>query len=291
MADVATEGTTQESEHEAGPGAPPVPASPSVGGPPRFPRRYLYLAAYGALGLVLVFGLGAFLMNRYGSGTTASTPHGTLRSPTAGAPTGTAPPEGSHQLTAPLSQFMDIRPLKGLTATGFTLRNARTGAPVSLSSLSGHVVVLTFANAQCNDICPVLAAELHLAASQLGHTKVPVAFVTVNTDPLDTKAGNPPIVDQPQLSSLPDWSFLTGTIHQLNPVWKAYGVAIAVDETTHRVSHNDPLYFVSASGKLEWSATVFGDETQHGQFTLPARDLSRYAAGVAHYAKKLANQQ
>lgn len=299
MADVVAEDQKHEPAPGIAPGSfdpalPPDPALPAAAsafaGPPRFPRKYIYFAAYGALGLVLLLALGAFLLSRYGpTATGASTPSGSVRSPTVGAPSGTAPPASSRSLTAPLSKFIDINPLKGRDATGFTLTDGRTGAAVSLSSLAGHVVVLTFANAECNDICPVLATELHRAASLLGRTKVPVAFVTINTDPLDTKTG-PPIIDQPQLASIPGWRFLTGSIHQLNPVWKAYGVSIAVDETTRKVSHNDPLYFVSPTGRLEWSATVFGDETTHGRYTLPSKDLSRYAEGVARYARKLANR-
>ncbi|HVC14567.1 MAG TPA: SCO family protein [Acidimicrobiales bacterium] len=290
---MVAEDQTQEAPHDVVPDtssavrAPAEDVSPYIGGPPRFPRRYVYLAAYAVLGLVFVLGIGIFLANRLGSPTGASTPSGTVRSPTSGTPSGAAPPSSTHALHAPLSQFLDISPLKGRAAKAFTLRNASTGAAVSLSSLSGHVVVLSFANAQCNDICPVLAAELHQAASRIG-TTVPVTFVTINTDPLDTKVGSPPIVHQPQLSSLPGWLFLTGTIHQLNPIWKAYGVAIAVDETTHRVSHNDPLFFISPQGKLAWSANVFGDETARGHYTLPKAEIARYATGVAAYAKKLA---
>ncbi len=268
---------------------PPGPTSPYAGGPPRLPKRYVYMAAYGSLALLLMVGLGVFLINRYGStSTSSSTSSGTVRSSTAGKPSGVRAPADSHELAAPLGEFMDINSLKGLTATGFTLTDAKTGATVSLSSLSGHVVVLTFANAQCNDVCPVLATELHEADSRLGRTKVPVTFVTINTDPLDTKTADVPILDEPQLASLPNWMFLTGTIQDLDPVWRAYGVSITVDETSRQVSHNDPLYFVSPAGKLEWSATVFGDETTHGHFTLPAAQVSRYAKGLAQYADRLA---
>lgn len=279
-------------EMDAPDGTPSGPASPFLAGPPRFPRRYVYFAAYATLALLLVLALGAFLVSRYASTPTgSSTPSGSVRAPTSGRPSGSAPPASSHELGAPLAAFMDINSLKGTAASDFTLTDARTGAAVSLSSLSGHVVVLTFANAQCDDICPVLAAELHQAATLLGSTRVPVTFVTINTDPLDTKTGNLPIVRQPQLSSLAGWRFLTGTVRQLNPVWKAYGVSIAVDETTRRVSHDDPLYFISSVGTLRWSATVFGDETKRGHFTLPSQELTRYADGLAHYADQLAGRE
>jgi cytochrome oxidase Cu insertion factor (SCO1/SenC/PrrC family) len=185
---------------------------------------------------------------------------------------------------------MALRPAGGKAAPGFTLTDAATGAEVSLVELRSRAVVLTFSNAACNDICPVLATELHRAASLLGHTNVPVTFVTINTDPLDTAPGSARIVDQPLLSSMPDWKFLTGTIAQLNPVWRAYGISITVDEATRQVSHDNALYFVSPSGRLVWSATPFADESPDGVYTLPAAEIARFAKGIARYAGELADR-
>jgi cytochrome oxidase Cu insertion factor (SCO1/SenC/PrrC family) len=270
----------------AGTGPPPV------AGPPRFPKRYLYYAAYAILGLLLVLALGAYLIGRFApTGTTSSTPTGSIGARADRTFSGGAPPPSSHALEGSLAAFMDVNSLKESPAPPFTLTDAETGARVSLSSLLGHVVVLTFANAQCNDICPVLASELHKAASLLASTREPVTFITVNTDPLDTQPGSVPIVRQSAFATMAHWQFLTGTIHQLDPVWKAYGVSITVNETTRQVAHNDPLYFVTARGRLRWSATVFADESRHGRFTLPESQIDRYAQGVARYASMLADRR
>jgi protein SCO1/2 len=184
---------------------------------------------------------------------------------------------------------MGLTGLPPRQAPAFSLVNGADGGPVSLSSLRGHVVVLTFANAGCNDICPVLADELTKAGSQLGKTPVPVTFVTVNTDPLDLSvAGTDPVFQKTALPSLAGWQFLTGTIAQLDPVWKAYGVSIVVDHSTGAVTHNDVLFFIRPDGTLAWSATPFADESATGVYSLPASQITRFATGIATYADELA---
>ncbi|MGH8989673.1 MAG: SCO family protein [Acidimicrobiales bacterium] len=269
----------------------PVRTPPIIRSSWLFPRRYAYYVAYGVLGLLIVITVGFFLLNRFGPTTQPSTSAGTFPPAANGAPKGSVAPASASQLSSPLKDFMALSTLKGLQATGFTLTDAATGAQVSLSSLSGHVVVLTFANAACNDICPVLATELHQAAALLGTTSVPVTFLTINSDPLDTSTIRVPILGQRQFATLANWRFLTGSIPQLNPVWKAYGVSIDVDDTTHDVVHDNPVYFISTNGRLEWTASLFGDETASGHFTLPAKLVTRFAQGLAHYAGKLAREQ
>ena len=44
--------------------------------------------------------------------------------------------------------------------------------------------MLTFFNGRCNDICPVLAAEISQADVDLGAEATRVSFLTVNTDPM-----------------------------------------------------------------------------------------------------------
>lgn len=273
---------------------PPVRIRPAAGFAALPPRVWRY--AYLAVALVLILGLGVGLAARFG-GTTTTAPAGqaagsssALRTPGTATPHGTAPQAGGRQLQAPVRALLGLRSLGAKAAPAFTLTDPVTGSRVSLADLRSHAVVLTFANASCDDICPVLATELQRAASLLAQTKVPVTFVTVNTDPLDTAAGRAQIVHQPLLSALPHWRFLTGALSQLDPVWKAYGVSIAVNETTHRVSHNNVLYFISPAGRLRWSAIPFADQQPDGVETLPPAQIARFAEGIARYAGQLASR-
>ncbi len=87
-------------------------------------------------------------------------------------------------LHAPLAAFLGITDLHG-TAPGFDLVDA-AGQQVTLAGLRGKVVVLSFFDARCSDICPVLANEFGHTTQDLGTRAAEVAFVTVNANPLVT---------------------------------------------------------------------------------------------------------
>lgn len=279
---------------QGGEGGEPAVDRPAAfaAGTPKMSRTVVYWA----VAAVLLLGLGGTLVDHFlsSSGPSSAT---TLTSTTGSTPT-TSPPAidqgkpplaGAHQVHASLAAFMGLTSQKATPAPAFSLTDGDNGATVSLSSLRGHVVVLTFANAGCNDICPVLADELAKADALLGHTPVPVTFVTVNTDPLDLSGvSTAPVLRQTTLPSLPNWQFLTGTIAQLDPVWKAYGVSITADRSTGTVTHNDVLYFIRPDGTLAWSATPFANESTAGVFSLPAAQVTRFAKGIATYADELA---
>lgn len=256
-------------------------------GTPRMSRRVIAIG----IGVLLVLGVGGAIADHFVTSTTPA-PAASNRSPTG--QRGPAVPDhagtsaAGAQLHAPLASYLGISSLKDAAAPGFTLTNAATGARVSLAGLAGHVVVLAFANAPCNDICPVLAAELAQADARLGTTAVPVTFVTVNTDPLAVAPADASILQQPALSGLHNFRFLTGSVKTLDPVWVSYGVSITADRATRAVTHNDLLYFVTPQGKIAWSATPFANESRSGSFSLPAAEITRFATGIAHYARKLA---
>jgi len=285
-----------------GPGAPgthpPVDrAAAFAAGAPRMSRTVVYWAA----AAVLTLGLGGTLVShllssssgskKTSSGTsTLTTTTGAATTATTAPPVdhGNVPAIGAHEVQSSLAAFMGLTSLKAKQASGFFLANGRTGATVSLDSLHGHVVVLSFFNAACNDICPVMAAELTKADADLGSTTGSVTFVTVNTDPLDVSGvATAQVYRSTSLPSLSNWQFLTGSLSQLDPVWKAYGVSITVQRSTGAVSHNDVLYFIRPNGTLAWSATPFANESTAGVFSLPASQIARFAKGIATYAAQL----
>lgn len=267
------------------PSGPPVDRQAAfASGAPKMSRRVIYLT----VAVILVVGLGSSLIDRFLTTGASSTHRSTHRSTVIPA-VHPEPPINGKQLAAPLPQFMGLTSLKGKKAPPFALADARTGAPLSLAALHGHVVVLTFFNAACNDICPVLASELHQADGLLGAgSSVPVTFVTINTDPLDLHTTTAAVLTQPTLATLPNWHFLTGTIRHLNPVWKAYGIGITAQQSTGIASHNELLYFIAPDGRMSWSAMPFANESPKGTFTLSANETARFAQGIARYVQKLA---
>jgi len=186
----------------------------------------------------------------------------------------------SPQLPASLSAMMDLTGIGARQAPGFTLTD-QNGSAVSLDALRGKVVVLSFFDATCDDICPVLLRELSQADSDLAAEAARAVMLTVNTDPLSPQgAVRIPRLPAADASSLAAWHFLTGTLSQLDAVWKAYDVTVEVSSATGLVAHNDLLYFIGTSGRLRFRATPFADESQTGTYSLPIGTETEWATAI-----------
>jgi cytochrome oxidase Cu insertion factor (SCO1/SenC/PrrC family) len=174
-------------------------------------------------------------------------------------------------------------------ATPFVLTDQH-GQSVSVPAQPARVIVLTFFNAPCNDICPVLASEIQQADADLGTRAGDVEFVTVNTDPAALAASDETPAGATGLDGLPNWHMVTGPLATLNPLWKAYGVSISIDTKTGLEAHTDVMDFLDPHGIVRYRATPFADESSAGAFTLAAPSEARWAQGVATYAARLVGQ-
>jgi cytochrome oxidase Cu insertion factor (SCO1/SenC/PrrC family) len=252
---------------------------------PKVPRNFVPIVV-GVLAVLAVGGvLGERLLTSVGLNPT-STPATPSTTPTSPADVISPPPSApsAPQLGAPLSQFMGITPLPGPPAPPLALVD-QAGGPVSLVGERGDVVVLTFFDSPCQDICSTMAAELRQAATALGPEAAHVVFLTVNTDPEVLSAA--PAMARTGLGTLANWHFLTSSLGTLNGVWKAYGVTVNVSRATGLVAHNDVMYFIDPAGRLRDRATPFADESSTGVFSLPPASITRWGRGIATYAAQL----
>ncbi|HTT90525.1 MAG TPA: SCO family protein [Acidimicrobiales bacterium] len=268
-------------------------AAAFAAGPSKIPRRVIaiFLVSLAAIGL------GGVVLDHFFPGPVSTSTTTTLASnyppPLQTTPAGAqgakagAPAPPAPQLTASQSALMSLERLNVAAAPGFTLTDQH-GRRVSLASLRGKVVVLSFFDAACDDICPVLKKELSQAYADLGQLGYGVAIVTVNTDPLALTNSAARPAEAASHAPLPaDWYFLTGSLSQLNAVWTNYGISIDVQRDTGIVSHNDFLYFIDPSGRLRLRATPFANESTSGLFSLPGSAEAAWAAGIADQAKSL----
>lgn len=273
--------------HNEAPAPPAIDrASALKEGAPVVPSRFIWWV----LGAILVLSLGGLAAERIISAVglnPSSVTTTTTASPVRASPKNTpAPPVSDRTLDAPLASFMGMSAPSSRLAAPFTLID-EAGQSISVPSQSARVVVLTFFNAPCNDICPVLAAEITQADAVLGARASDVEFVTVNTDPdaLATSAETPAVIGT-ALGKLPNWHMVTGPLASLNPLWKAYGVSISLDPKTGAVVHNDVMDFVDPRGIVRYQATPFADESSSGGFTLAGPNEERWAHGIASYAER-----
>jgi protein SCO1/2 len=125
-----------------------------------------------------------------------------------------------------------------------------TGQPVSLSSLRGKAVLVTFVYTHCPDICPVIVAGLAAAQRRLGAEARHLRILAVTVDP---KHDTPTAVRSflSARGALGRVDYLLGGPARLRRIWKAWDVGVSVDTKHVYAGHTAIVYGISASGKIE----------------------------------------
>jgi protein SCO1/2 len=130
------------------------------------------------------------------------------------------------------------------------------GEPLALASLRGDVVVLTFMDSTCQDVCPLTAAELRLVHRELTTAeRQGTSFIGVNANALASSV--PDVLRatrQWRLDEIESWHFVTGEPDALRAVWEAYGIEAAPDGV--RVRHTSGVFLIDRRGSLRWYVSV-----------------------------------
>jgi cytochrome oxidase Cu insertion factor (SCO1/SenC/PrrC family) len=135
---------------------------------------------------------------------------------------------------------------------GFSLMD-QSGRSVSLASLRGKVLAVTFLDPVCTTDCPVIAQEFRQADADLGASAKQVDFVAIVANPLYRSMFDLDVFDRVEgLSHIPNWLFLTGSIVELNRVWDNYGVQVAVVGAGAMVDHADEVFVIDAHGNTRY---------------------------------------
>jgi protein SCO1/2 len=128
----------------------------------------------------------------------------------------------------------------------------QNGRRVTLASLRGKVVLLTFLDDTCTTDCPLIAQEFRLAGQMLGPDAAQVELVAINYNPLYTDLSYIQAFDRQEgLARVPNWRFLTGTRGQLKQVWQRFGVPPAeVLPAGSMIGHGDYAFVIDQNGRL-----------------------------------------
>jgi cytochrome oxidase Cu insertion factor (SCO1/SenC/PrrC family) len=136
-------------------------------------------------------------------------------------------------------------------APNFTL-TSQDGRQVSLASLRGKVVLLSFLDPVCTTDCPVIASELRVADGLLGAKAADAELVSVVANPTYTSLAYTRAFDvQEGLNTVPNWLYLTGTLSQLATVWHYFGIEVEDLPAGAMAAHNDIAFVISAKGVLQ----------------------------------------
>jgi cytochrome oxidase Cu insertion factor (SCO1/SenC/PrrC family) len=135
-------------------------------------------------------------------------------------------------------------------APGFQLTD-QDGQPVSLASLRGKVVLMTFLDPVCTTDCPIIGAEFKEAGVLLGSADKDVELVAVVANPTYRAVEFTQAFDREEgLSTVPNWLYLTGSLGQLGQVWRQYGITVENLPAGSMSAHNDLAVVIDRSGHI-----------------------------------------
>jgi cytochrome oxidase Cu insertion factor (SCO1/SenC/PrrC family) len=98
------------------------------------------------------------------------------------------------------------------------------GEYYQLSQLEGKVIVIAFLFTRCPDVCPIVSANLDFISEQLGDIyEEEVVILTITVDPW---TDNTSVMNDYAGARNLEWPHLTGTVEDLEPVWKNFDVGL-----------------------------------------------------------------
>lgn len=126
------------------------------------------------------------------------------------------------------------------------------GDPISLASLRGRPVIVTFIDPLCRDYCPIEAQRLNDVASAFPQGSKP-AIVAVSVNIYGNARANL-LLDERKWNLTPEWRWAVGRSSVLARVWDDYHVQVLATSkkvagvTVHRIGHTEAAYVIDANG-------------------------------------------
>jgi cytochrome oxidase Cu insertion factor (SCO1/SenC/PrrC family) len=165
-------------------------------------------------------------------------------------------------------------------AKGFQLTDQH-GQTVSLASLRGKVVLLTFLDPVCTTDCPLIAQEFRATGQLLGAASRQVELVAIVANPVYHQVTDTQAFDrQEHLTQVPNWRYLTGSVPQLQQVWKNYGISAEILPAGSMIGHQDVAYVIDRAGYVREELSTDpgpGTTATKSSFSVLLADAARQA--------------
>lgn len=120
-----------------------------------------------------------------------------------------------------------------------------------LSDARGKIVLLFFGYTSCPDVCPTTLATLKQVFDRLGDDAQKVAVIMVTADP---ERDTPDKVAAYAAHFNPEFTGLSGSLADLEPIWKQLGVFVEKQDSGsaagYLVSHTASVYVLDPNGSL-----------------------------------------
>ncbi len=168
-------------------------------------------------------------------------------------------------------------------APAFSLTDQH-GRAVTLASLRGKVVLLTFLDDTCSVDCPLIAQEFRQAGQLLGADTARVELVAINYNPFNTQVSYIQAFDRQEgMAGVPNWLYLTGTLAQLQQVWgKYYITPPEILPAGSMVAHGDYAFVIDQAGHMRELLdfdTGPGTQATKSSFAAELTDAARQLLG------------
>ena len=169
-----------------------------------------------------------------------------------------------------------------LPAPGFSLTD-QDGRTVSLASLRGKVVLMTFLDPVCTTDCPIIAQEFKQTGQLLGAQNKNVELVAVVANQIYRSTAFTRAFDQQEgLATVPNWLYLTGSLSQLSAVWQHYGITVENLPAGAMSAHNDVAMVIDRSGQIRQEISTDpgpGTSSTKSSFSVLLSQYARQALG------------
>jgi cytochrome oxidase Cu insertion factor (SCO1/SenC/PrrC family)/uncharacterized membrane protein (Fun14 family) len=182
-----------------------------------------------------------------------------------------------------ISQAIDGPPtLANTPAPAFDLLDQH-GQPASLQGLQGKAVALTFLDPICASTCRVIAHEFSMTDGILGAAARHVELVAVNTDPRHTSLDYLIAFDRQEgLQQVANWEYLTGSLPELQAVWRAYGIKVTDPPAGPTTDHSEIAYIIDPAGHTRYTLNTNpgpGTQATQSSFSVNLADVLKRVLG------------
>jgi cytochrome oxidase Cu insertion factor (SCO1/SenC/PrrC family) len=166
-------------------------------------------------------------------------------------------------------------------ARGFQLTDQH-GQAVSLASLRGKVVLLTFLDPVCTTDSPLIAQEFRAAGQLLGASSK-VELVAIVANPVYHQVAYTRAFDrQEHLDQVPNWLYLTGSGPQLQQVWTDYTMTALMLPAGSMIAHRDLAFVIDQTGQVRGELATHpgpGTAATRSSFAVLLADAARQVMG------------
>jgi cytochrome oxidase Cu insertion factor (SCO1/SenC/PrrC family) len=133
----------------------------------------------------------------------------------------------------------------------------QNGRPVSLASLRGKTVAITFLDPVCVSTCPIIGSEFRQADLMLGSLRKRVEMVAIVANPLYRARSYVVAYDRADgMGKLGNWLYLTGSLRALATAWSTFGVQVEYESGGAMIGHSEIAYVLDKKGYVREALTA-----------------------------------